>query len=153
MANGDAGDQHSAYTAADKIRDIYTDIRLYGFSRRPAFAFGRVEKRMAEHAAANGITLGSRSMYMSPKSLSHARRDTKIAKGLAVSIAELAAFPKSRRKMDLFHDGSSYVYTDYKIKFIIHPNYEIKKSKKVAFITAGKVTDAREFMLPKYKKV
>lgn len=154
MANGDAGDQHSPYTAADKIRDIYADIHLYGYSLRPAFAFGRIERRMDEHAKANGITLGSRSIYMSPKSLGHARRDTKIEKGLAVSIAELSAFPKARHRMDLFFDGESYVYTDYKSKFIIHPNYKIgSKGRRVAFVTAGIVTDAREFSLPKYKKV
>lgn len=142
MANGDAGDQHSPYTAADKIRDIYADIHLYGYSQRPAFAFGRIERRMDEHAKANGITLGSRSMYMSPKSLSHARRGNKERAGLALSIADIAAFPKARRKMDLYFDGESYIYTDYKSKFIIHPNYAIKtgkgKSRKVAFITAGK---------------
>ncbi len=142
MANGDAGDQHSPYTAAQKIRDIYADIHLYGYSRRPAFAFGRVEKRMSEHAAANGITLGSRSMYMSPKSLSHARRGNKERAGLVLSIADIATFPKARRKMDLYFDGESYIYTDYKSKFIIHPNYVLKtgkgKSRKVAFITAGK---------------
>lgn len=154
MGNGDGGDQHSPYTAADKIRDIYADIHLYGYSRRPIFAFGRVERRMLEHAKANNITLGSRSMYMGPKSLGHARRDLKVDKGLAVSIAEMASFPKARYKMDLFFDGESYVYTNYKSKFIIHPNYKIaNKGKRVAFVTASKVNDIREFLLPKYEKV
>lgn len=59
--------------------------------------------------------------------------------------------------MDLFYDGKAFVYTDYKAKFVIHPNYEIKlpdgRKRKVNFITATKVTDVREFRLPKYKKV
>lgn len=157
MANGDAGDQHSPYTAADKIRDIYTDIRLYGYSRRPAFAFGRVERRMSDHAAANGIALGSRSMYMSPKSLSHAKRGSKERAGIAVSLADIASFPKARRNMDLYFDGQSYIYTDYKSKYIIHPNYELKikrmKSRKVAFITAGKANEHEFNDRTKYQKI
>ena len=39
----------------------------------------------------------------------------------------------------------------------IHPNYELKmpdgRKRKVNFITATKVTDTKEFGLPKYKKV
>ena len=59
--------------------------------------------------------------------------------------------------MDLFYDGSVFVYTDYKAKFIVHPNYEIKtpkgKTNKVNFITATKVTDSNEFRLPKYRRI
>lgn len=59
--------------------------------------------------------------------------------------------------MDLFYDGSAFIYTDYKAKFIVHPNYAIKysgkKTRRVNFITAGKVTDKEEFKLEKYKRV
>lgn len=157
MANGDSGDVVSPYTAADKIRDIYVDIQMYGFSMRPAFAFGRVEPRMQTHAEANGIEIASKSVYMSPKSLSHARRKTKVGKGIDVSIDAIAKFPKTRYKMDLYWDGECYVYTDYRNKFIIHPNYRMTlpngKLRKVAFITAGRVTDVSEFNVDRYEKI
>lgn len=51
----------------------------------------------------------------------------------------------------------SIIFTDYKVKFIVHPNYEIKmtngKRLKANIITAGKVTDATEFELPKYDRI
>ncbi|MCM1519148.1 MAG: hypothetical protein NC117_10960, partial [Pseudoflavonifractor sp.] len=109
------------------------------------------------HASKMGIELGSRSIYMSPKSLHHATRDSKVQKGLALRVDDIASFPKLRRRMDLYFDGASYVYTDYRKKFIIHPNYSIKtnqgKKRKVAFITAGIVTNPKEFNLSKYEKV
>ena len=118
------------YTAEQKIRDIYSDICRLGFSRRPAFAFGRVEKRMADHANVNGVVLAGKLIYMSPKSLSHARRNSKIEKGLVVPIDTIASFPKARRNMDLYFDGLAYIYTDYFTKYIIHPNYTIKSRKR-----------------------
>ena len=60
--------------------------------------------------------------------------------------------------MDLFYDGDSFIYTDYKNKYIIHPSYEVKKNRKkprrVAYVSAGKVTNPDEFIeLKKYIKV
>lgn len=94
---------------------------------------------------------------MGPRSVAHALRDNKRAKELSVSDNVLVDFVKTRRKMDLYWDGEGFVYTDYQSKFIIHPNYSIKvyghRERKVNFITAGKVTNADDFNLPKYKKV
>lgn len=155
--NGDAGDIYAVSAAARKIRDVITDIKRRGFSTVSPFSVGRLEKRMTDFAKSNGITLGSKSLYMGPKSISHATRATKVRDGLAVSGLTLARFPSNRSKMSLFYDGKVFVYTDYKSKFIIHPNYEIKmkggKTRKVNFITASKVRDPNEFNLPKYKKV
>ena len=64
--------------------------------------------------------------------------------------------------MDLYWDGDGFIYTDYKIKFIVKPNYEIKIKKyskrhitarKVCLITAGVVTDSNEFKRREYQKV
>lgn len=58
--------------------------------------------------------------------------------------------------MDLYFDGEKFIYTDYKAKFIVHPNYEMKikgkKTKKVNLVTAGKVTDPKEFKMKKIQK-
>lgn len=59
--------------------------------------------------------------------------------------------------MDLYYDGKGFIYTDYKTKYIINHNYEIKiqgkKSNKACFVTAGRVTDANEFKLKKYTRI
>ena len=112
---------------------------------------------MTEYANKNGIPLAGKNVYMGSKSISHSMRDSKRQKGLAVSEGDLVSFPISRRKMELFYDGGSFIYTDRRTKYIIHPNYVIKskngKGRKVVFVTAGKVTDPNEFDNPKYKKV
>lgn len=155
--NGEGIDIYGTSAAARKIRDIATDIKMHGFSKTKPFAMGRIEHRMAEYAKRNNITLAGKSIYISSHSISHTLRDSKIRDGKAVSLSDLINFPKGRAKMDLFFDGDSFVYTNYKVKFIIHPNYEIKinrkKTMKANYITATKVTDANEFKLGKYKKV
>ena len=122
-------------TAAQKIRSIFRSLRRDGISKALPFSVGHVEKRMRDFANANGIAIANGDLYMSVKGITHARRPSKIRDGLAVSESDMAEFPKKRSQMDLFHDGTSFIYTDYKNKFIIHPNYELKidgkKKKKV----------------------
>lgn len=143
--------------ARAKIRAVLADIRHNGFSKMQPFSIGRVERRMQDYASQNDITLASKSVYMSSHSIAHSTRDNKKTKGLAPSDKDLIDFPIKRRSMDLFYDGDKFVYTDYRTKFIVHPNYELKikgiKTQKVNFVTAGKVTNPSEFRLPKYKKI
>ena len=112
---------------------------------------------MKSYAAKNGIALGSEHIFMSPKSIAHATRKSKQAKGLVVSDSELIEFPVSRRKMELYYDGECFIYTNRKSKFVIHPNYQMPtgrgKVRRVNFITAGVVREPSEFDMLKYKKV
>ncbi len=144
-------------TPSERISSVINEIRSKGYSTAKPFTVGKVERRMSRYAAANGITLGSDKLYMSATQIAHALRDTKTIKGLAVSDRELASFPKARLKMDLYCDGECFIYTDYRTKYIIHPNYEMKinrmKTRKVNFVTAGKVTDKDEFKHPRYVRV
>lgn len=155
--NGEGIDIYGTSSAARKIRDIVTDIKMKGFSKIKPFAMGRVEPRMAEYAKTHGITLASKSVYMSSHSIAHSLRDSKSIKGKTISLSALVRFPRNKSKMDLYHDGEVFVYTDYKSKFIIHPNYELKinrnKVRKVNYITATKVVDAKEFNGNRYTKI
>lgn len=158
--SGDSGDiyQYNAtHGARAKIRAMLFDIRNDGYSKKLPFSIGRVEKRMAEFANNNGIVLASKSVYFSSERISHSLRDSKKAKGLALSDKDFLDFPIRRKTMDLFYDGESFIYTDYAAKFIIHPNYKLKiKRKKTAIVnlvTAGKVLDKNEFKMGKYKKI
>ena len=138
---------------------VLSDIRRQGFSRISPFKIGSVEKRMSDFAGLNGIKLGSKDVYMSSSAIAHATRDSKQAKGLTVSDADLASFPSKRKKMSLYFDTrtGNFTYTDGKTKYIVHPNYEIKmlggKRKLVNFITASRLNSPQEFIMKKYKKI
>lgn len=144
-------------SAQIRLRGMLIELHANGFIKGRYISIGRTEKRMKDFAAANGIELASGHLYMGPKSISHAMRTSKIKRGGNVSDQDLIAFVKDCRKMDLFWDGEAFVYTDYKNKFIIHPNYALKidreKVRKVVFVTSEKVRHPEEFKLPKYKKV
>ena len=148
-----------AARAKDKIMMVLSDIRRQGFSRISPFKIGSVEKRMSDFAGLNGIKLGSKDVYMSSSAIAHATRDSKQAKGLTVSDADLASFPSKRKKMSLYFDTrtGNFTYTDGKTKYIVHPNYEIKmlggKRKLVNFITASRLNSPQEFIMKKYKKI
>ncbi len=145
--------------AGEKIRSVLEDIRKQGFSRAKPFSVGKVEKRMERFAERNGITLAKGGLYMTPSALAHATRDSKKAKGITVSAKSLQLFPSNRRNMKLFYDMESktFIYTDGKAKYVIHPNYSMKINRKykekVNFITASRLSDVNEFNMQKYKEV
>ena len=146
-----------------RIRDAFDMIAR---KRSPhAFAVGKNEQRMIDHAEEKGITLGSEELYYTAKALSHPVRDSKQEVGLALPKEDYVNFPSQRAGMRLYWDsegGGAYVYTDFKKKFIVKPNQEIKvrdangkrsKIKSVCLITGGKVTDKSEFNKTNYERV
>ena len=139
------------------IATILDDIRQKGYSSVQPFSIGKVETRMTQFAAVNGIALGSNELFMSAKQLQHCMRASKNAKGLVVDDAELIAFPKNRFAMDLYFDGECFIYTDGISKFIVHPNYKMKVSRDVVklvnFITATRRMDKKEFNGKRYVKI
>jgi len=136
---------------ADLIRDTKRDIRFPSYP----FKIGKVGKDVEDFAKTNGIHLASKEIYFTRHALSHSQRATKGHK--RVSERDLIEFPIKKRYMDKYYDGESFIYTDYKNKFIVHPNHKIKlpsgRKKVVNFVTAGVVTDKNEFKLKKYKKI
>lgn len=126
-----------------------------GFSRIKPFSIGRIGADVERYARLNGIQLGSNTIMFSYKFVAHALRESKGDK--RVSKNDIVNFPINKNKMDKYYDGECFIFTDYKVKFIVHPNYELKmtngKRLKANIITAGKVTDATEFELPKYDRI
>lgn len=147
--------------ASQRIREVLKEYNTKGFTTTQPFSIGRNEARLKLFALNNHIALGSKSLYFTSKSIAHPNRKTKKNKGLAISNQDFEKFPTYRRKMDLFWDGDGFIYTDYSIKFIVKPNYEIKtakkgkhtKEKKTCLITAGVVTDPNEFKRKEYQRV
>lgn len=84
-------------------------------------------------------------------------RASKVKMGINVPPEDIALFPERHSRMLLFFDGEAFIYTDMRYKYIVHPSYEIKVSRKkeehVNFITAGVVTDPKEFTNRKYRIV
>ena len=147
--------------AKQKIRMVLDEYNAKGFTTTQPFPIGRVELRMKQYASENNITLGSKSLYFTAKAITHSNRTSKKMKGLAIALTDYEEFPTQRRNMDLFWDDDGFVYTNYRIKFIVKPNYEIKTktskkhlfTRKVCLVTAGVVTDPNEFKRKEYRKV
>lgn len=143
-------------TPEEKISDVIAQLdNGHRLSAIP-FAVADVENRMKTYAEANGIELASDKLAMSPKQIQHALRDTKADAGKTITEAEMKSFPPRISSMDLYYDSEkkNFVYTDGKGKYIIHPNYSVKKNgKHVNFITASRITSTAEFSQRKYKKI
>lgn len=146
--------------ASAKISQVIADIQSKGYSSEQPFSIGKVDSEMKEYAKNNGITLASDDIYMSASQIGHTLRDSKVESRKAISVSHLEEFPMRRSSMELYHDKSNgnFIYFDRerKEKFVIHPNYSMKiskkKTKKVNYITASK-TDVREFKMTKYDKI
>lgn len=138
-----------------KIVSVFNEIRRDGFSKREPFGVGNVEKRMKDFARAEGITLAPGALYVSPSSLAHATRGSKMRSGISLTEKELAEFPKRRKRMDLFYDTDAglffYVDKGARAKYVIHPSYEIKikkkRTRKVNFVTASRLKSVDNFYL------
>lgn len=161
--NSEGIDIYKDRSSGNKIRAVLLDFKMYGYFRRKPFTIGKVEKRMADYAEHKGIALGSKSIYMSVKSLAHSERLSKKIKKLSVADYELINFPKGRKRMKLYFDNNTdikkrnFVYVSNKSKFIIHPNYEMKfkngKTKVVNFITAQRLNKNERFDGNRFERI
>ena len=146
--------------ASAKISKVIADIQSKKYSSEQPFSIGKVDSEMKEYAKNNGITLASDDIYMSAAQIGHTLRDSKVESDIAISASHLEEFPLRRSSMELYHDKSNgnFVYFDRERseKFVIHPNYTMKISKKktskVNYITASK-TNYTEFMMGKYTRI
>jgi len=141
--------------ASARIKAVFAAQEKSGYYRTPSFRIGSVGADVSRFAASHGIKLASRDIYISQKFFAHSRREQKGT--LRVSQKDISDFPARKRYMHKYYDGEIFVYTDYKIKFIVHPNYRLKlpngKRRVVNLITAGKVTDKNEFKQKKYEPI
>ena len=145
-----------ANRASQRIKGIFAEIKKNGYTRTQPFSIGSIGEDVKRFAKARGIVLASREIYVNARFLSHSQRESKGPK--RVTQKDIINFPVTKRKMDKFWDGEAFVFTDYKKKFIVNPNYEIKINRKiktkVCLVTAGTVTDPSEFTrLKKYEKI
>lgn len=138
------------------IQYVLSEISRYGFCKVEPFVIGTVEPEIITFCEKTGLHLGSHELYFTTQALSHALRTEKQVKGLSVEPQDLINFPETKKNMAIYYDSElrTFVYTDDKNKFIIHPNYNIKLSgkKKVVsnFITAQRLHPQECFHEKKY---
>lgn len=143
-------------SASQKIADAINSLDSNTRASAIPFTIGKVEDRMKRFAKEHGIELASDKLSMSPKQLQHALRDSKSEAGKTVTPQELISFPSRLSSMQLYHDSqkNNFVYTDGKAKYVIHPNYAVKKNgRHVNFITASRITSSQEFSKRNYTKI
>lgn len=145
--------------AGRTISKIFEDFRKKGYTTETIFSIGSVEKRMSDFARLKGTPLATDVLYMRPQELGHARRDSKIVKGIAAEEDEIIDFPVARRKMALYYDtdNKNFNYVGEKSKFIVSTSREIvvsrRKEKVTAFVTAQKLGEKEVFNPPRFEKV
>lgn len=141
--------------ASKRIAKMFDEVDKNGYTRDEPFSIGKVDAAVRRFAASRGIPLGDGDIYISPKFIAHALRESKGDKRVARS--QIINFPTTKRYMHVYYDGEAFIYTDYNIKFIIKPNYRVKTHsgpKRVTnMITAGAVTSREEFELKKYERI
>lgn len=133
--------------ASRRIRNVINELNDKKFARYQSFSIGNVDSEMSAFASENDIHISSKQIYMTSDGISHSLRPFKKNIGKSVDEKTLVNFPKNRKSMHIFYDKvkQNFIYTDYKSKFIVHPNYRIKifkhKSVKANFITASKAQE------------
>lgn len=141
--------------ASIRIDKMLDEMSKRGYITSSPIQIGRIGADIERFANANAINLGSKQIYISAKSISHIFRKTKGS--LRIHKSDLKQFPVSKNRMNKYYDGEAFIFTDYKVKFIIKPGYKLKLKngrKEVAnLVTAGRVTDRNEFFKKEYIKI
>lgn len=166
-----AGDRAFITETSKRIKSIIDEVLKKDFTTRDqAFAIGDIDPRILAFAKLEGLPLESGDeysgkMYFSGKELNHAYRKEKREKGICANTYVTALFPMKFKSMDLYWDGEAFIYTDYRNKYILKPNYELtfkmkgengkikKKTRIINLTSASKVTQTNEFDLKKYRKL
>ena len=114
-------------------------------SQVPPIEAGKLPPSIKKFAEKNGIHLESDKLYITTKGIEHSLRESKTAKGIAVTKEELVDFVRNRDKMAQYYDPrkGDFIFATDKAKFVVTPNYEIKinkqKTKVANYITATRI--------------
>lgn len=150
--------------ASESIRDIIELFNKQKYTPLSYVKIGDVESEVIEFCNDMGIELASNELYFSSDRITHAIRDSKKKKNIAVQDSELIDFPDNRKTMNIYYDrlNKNFLYVSDKGKFVIHPNYKVKMSDNngkrknariVNLITASKLGNKELFKEKKYTKI
>lgn len=152
--NNNQTDAIDAY--AKQVKEVANIIINNGYhssreAQMPPLNIGRVPSAAIEYADKNKANLDSHDIYITTKGIEHTLRESKVSKGIAISVDELVDFVKNRHDYAIYYDPAmgDFIFATSKSKFIVRPNFKMKinKEKKSVFnyITAtriiGKLSD------------
>lgn len=145
----------SRMSASVKIKTVLEEIEKNGYSKKGDFSIGTLGKDTMRFASSHGIDVGNGQIYILRKFLTHGLRNSKRDK--RVSKEDIITFPKSKNKMVKFWDGDAFIFTDFKVKFIVKPGREVRlkngKTLRAAIVTAGRVGSKTDFNGKEYVKI
>lgn len=129
-------------TSAKRVKEVANIIIKNGYhssreAQMPPLNIGSVSSSITDYAEKNQIDLDSHDIYVTTKSIEHTFRESKVSKGIAVTVDELVDFVKNRNNYAIYYDPAmgDFIFATSKAKFIVRPNYKLKinKEKKSVF--------------------
>lgn len=130
--------------ASTAMRNALFNRRQNPLHHTATFPVAKLGREVEIFAAEKHIHLGATDILATNKFLAHCQREAKGER--RISENDLINFPYTSTKMEVYYDNDSFIYTNRKIKFIISPNYKLKKyGNTVNLITAGLVAEPGEF--------
>lgn len=141
--DADSSNQNMAIEAsAKRVEEVANVIIKNGYhssreAQMPPLNIGSVPTVITDYAEKNQIDLDSHDIYVTTKSIEHTFRESKVSKGIAVTVDELVDFVKNRNNYAIYYDPAmgDFIFATSKAKFIVRPNYKLKinKEKKSVF--------------------
>ena len=137
-----ANQDNTLETSATRVEEVANIIIKNGYhssreAQMPPLNIGRVPSTIIEYANKNKVDLDSHDIYVTTKSIEHTFRESKVSKGIAVTVDELVDFVKNRNNYAIYYDPAmgDFIFATSKAKFIVRPNYKLKinKEKKSVF--------------------
>lgn len=140
-----------AAAASARLKQILEDKIKYGYSKDAnAFKFGKLSNDAArKFEEITGIVIKNKDIYTGQKAMFHHRGGQKAEANKESSFEDIINMPLNIGKMDAYVHTGAIIFTDYKNKFVLKPNEEVRISKEKVIVTnhisSSKVKDASDF--------
>lgn len=150
-----ANQDNTLETSAKRVEEVANIIIKNGYhssreAQMPPLNIGPASSVITDYAEKNQIYLDSHDLYITTKGIEHTLRESKVSKGIAVTVDELVDFVKNRNDYAIYYDPAmgDFIFATSKAKFIVRPNYKLKinKEKKSVFnyISATRISNGPE---------
>lgn len=143
--------------ATEVIKRMRADVEKQGYSKEPIFQLYVVTPDVKQaYEALTGTKITNPAIFSTYGSMSHHKTGDKAKKGKVLTWDDREDIPKDLPTMDVYVHTGALIYTDYKKKIVVKPEYKYKNSDKqiIAFhVSSSLVTDKNAFGNPEYKKI
>ncbi len=132
-----ANQDNTLETSAKRVEEVANIIIKNGYhssreAQMPPLNIGRIPSAIIEYANKNKVDLDPNDIYITTKGIEHTLRESKVSKGIAVTVDELVDFVKNRNDYAIYYDPamSDFIFATSKAKFIVRSNYKMKVNKE-----------------------